>query len=410
MASSKGNFFSNLQIRHKLWAGFGLVLAILVIVGLGVFPSLVNTEQKTGSMVLERQPAAAAAQELAHRLERSLSALGFYLLGKEEKHKQNYLEGLKKLAEELEILKTNQLVTSDPELSELLINIDKDVAAFAAVRDRMITLATTDSQNFPGIAFAGEAINPVNRQIQSLLSEMILSEEGEEVSEERRALLIELGNLRNTWTGVINGVRAYLAFRSKGAIDEATLYLETTGSIAKRLQEECADMLTFEQEDGLAQFIELREQVVASLKQLEKIHGGKRWRTDAYLINTSVNEMLERIDGNVDALVNRLREDNERTGSELLADVEGTKAFLITLLLVGLLLGVLIAFLMARSICRPIQSAVVAMEDIAKGEGDLSSRLQLNIGGELGQLSDAFNLFIEKFTMWLLAYRVLPVS
>jgi len=49
-----------------------------------------------------------------------------------------------------------------------------------------------------------------------------------------------------------------------------------------------------------------------------------------------------------------------------------------------------------KLITMPINNLLVKMNDIAKGEGDLTSRVDINTGDELESLGHAFNSFIEK--------------
>ena len=56
----------------------------------------------------------------------------------------------------------------------------------------------------------------------------------------------------------------------------------------------------------------------------------------------------------------------------------------------------LLVFLIARRITQPINQAVLAMHDIAEGEGVLTQRLTVTSQDELGQLSSGFNTFIAK--------------
>lgn len=62
----------------------------------------------------------------------------------------------------------------------------------------------------------------------------------------------------------------------------------------------------------------------------------------------------------------------------------------------ALILGLAISWAIGRSISRPIKTAFEAMCDIARGEGDLTRRLDTSGSDEVSQLSQAFNQFAEK--------------
>lgn len=63
-----------------------------------------------------------------------------------------------------------------------------------------------------------------------------------------------------------------------------------------------------------------------------------------------------------------------------------------------LILGVIvvIALIVVRGIIRPLTLAVAAMNDIAKGDGDLTRRLTVNGNDELSELAVAFNTFADQ--------------
>ncbi len=62
----------------------------------------------------------------------------------------------------------------------------------------------------------------------------------------------------------------------------------------------------------------------------------------------------------------------------------------------AILLGLTIAYHSARSITRPLKETVLALEDVAQGEGDLTRRVGEGREDELGELGRCFNIFVGK--------------
>ncbi len=70
-----------------------------------------------------------------------------------------------------------------------------------------------------------------------------------------------------------------------------------------------------------------------------------------------------------------------------------------TLLLIALfwlVLTIACALIAANTMVKPIQRMVQSLDDIAKGEGDLTKRLDIDTNDEIGQLGEAFNMFVSK--------------
>jgi len=61
-----------------------------------------------------------------------------------------------------------------------------------------------------------------------------------------------------------------------------------------------------------------------------------------------------------------------------------------------IVLGIIVAIFVARAIVKPIKDTVIAMNDVAEGDGDLTRRLDTSGSKEISELADAFNRFAEK--------------
>ena len=89
--------FSQLKISHKLWIGFGSLVALLAIVSLTALNNLTSARHNLTTVVEVDQPTVFVSMELADALDRTNAALGFYLLSKAERDKAEYEKTLKLL-------------------------------------------------------------------------------------------------------------------------------------------------------------------------------------------------------------------------------------------------------------------------------------------------------------------------
>ena len=388
---------NNLSIRNKIWGGFGLILTILAIVAVSAATSLSKTEKSVDHVVNTIQPMVLASNDLTSVLNETSGALGYYLLSKENSFKRDYVKGLESIKKSLSTLLSlvkNESVSG--ETRELLVQIDSDVNEFSSYKDRMLDLAANEMKNKPGLAYSGREINPLSQQILQLMSQGIMSELEESASAKRRELLVDLQDFRYAWANVMNGARAFMAFRNKSSIDEFNLYMEQSENKLNKIKKEHGNILTFEQVDAIDQIVEKKNQFKTNFDKTKEIHGGDKWRTDIYLVRTELGLIIDKIKRNLSILVEKQRHLIESESQDLLSFVSGTKVFVYTMLFVGMILGIALAWAVSFMITCPINSAVEAMKDISEGEGDLTSRLKVSGKDEIGQLALAFNGFISK--------------
>ncbi len=92
--------------------------------------------------------------------------------------------------------------------------------------------------------------------------------------------------------------------------------------------------------------------------------------------------------------------DSQTAFTGIISKTTETTQFSIVLgAIIGLVLVIFLAFtayLIARSITRNIKNVSANLQEIAKGDGDLTQRLQASSKDEVGQLVDYFNTFMDK--------------
>nr|WP_286674981.1 methyl-accepting chemotaxis protein [Pseudomonas subflava] len=90
--------------------------------------------------------------------------------------------------------------------------------------------------------------------------------------------------------------------------------------------------------------------------------------------------------------------DMARNGSETVRQAADSLRWRIAsgLLVVGLLTLVVVALVLGWRVLSRLQLLIVALKDLAAGEGDLTRRVQLDSNDEVGEMADAVNQFIAK--------------
>ncbi len=385
----------SLPIRTKIWIGFGLVLIVLMLVSGLTLVNLQGVQGGVSEVVKERQPTVMLSKELAARLQEAASSMGFYLLSKEADHKSAYQKELTEANKAIAALQVLPAVQNHPPSRTLVEKIGANVKKFRGLEPKLFKTADSFVDNFPGLAYASEQLYPINRTLDHLVSEMITSEMEQDASAARKQLLADISNLRYIWSNVMRGVRAYLAFRSESGAQEMERFVGQTDELIKKIAA-YDDLLSFEQAYAVEQFQEEFATFQEKYKNILTIHGGEQWRTDAWLVRSELGPLFTAIKSDLDALIEIQESAIRETSEALVNDAADTNRLVGSLFLFGLTLGVLVSWFIARNISLPVRIAAETMEDIAKGEGDLTRKLSKSSDDEIGHMADAFNAFVEK--------------
>jgi len=391
---------SRFSISQKLWMSYGALLAVIIIISISVLIAEVGIKKNFTSIVDESQPAMLASMSLTDQVNRSAQSMGFYLLSKEEVHKQRYVDEISGLEKNLATLKGMPVLQQDPASAQLLEKISGDVTRYTGYQEKMLELASNDAENIPAMRFSSQNLNSFSQQVLQNISQMILSEEDEEPTAERREILTAINDMRYSWANMLNGVRAYLAFRATVSLDEVKLYDENFAALMDKLAEK-EDVLTLDQADSLEQITEFRTQYQDNLSIMIKDHGSNKWRTDAWLIRSEIGPLLESIKNNLNELVALQKKQVTEAVTATSGDLSALGTLTVTLLIAGLILGLVSAVATSAAICGRIKQTVHAMQDIAEGDGDLTNKLDESGRDEIAGLARAFNTFVAKMSVLL---------
>jgi methyl-accepting chemotaxis protein len=106
------------------------------------------------------------------------------------------------------------------------------------------------------------------------------------------------------------------------------------------------------------------------------------------------------IDSKLNKLLLEAQASAKAEGDKVVATNGEIRSFSLVLLLAASLIGVFLSYFFARSITRPLQSVVVSLEDMAKGNLEQETLLAKS-SDEIGSLSNSFNGLLETFKVFM---------
>lgn len=386
----------DLSIKQSIWFGFGLLLIIFIVVALNTVARFRVISFGINNVTNNIQPAALSAQSLALQLDLANTALGFYMLTHEEQYEEKYTRAIDNANSVLKELLSYQQVSANNSYKSSVEAIAENINKLSDYKKRVVELATNETTNFPAMAIAGEKLNPMARQMQGLLSQMIISEWEEEdpdgLRNEFRQILYDI----RYYNGQILGeLRTFLAFRADINVTNMRSMNQVLDTNVSLLQA-AEDMFTFEQSDSMPVYQELRLEYKKALKEVIDVHSSEEYRKDIYLTKTEIGPLIIRSQKVLTSLTDHLRDDITNKSNLLQKDADEANSTVITGMSLGIIIGLIVAFSIIRMISIPITEAVNAIKSVAEGEGDLTKRLHVNGKSEVMQMSAGFNKFSEK--------------
>jgi methyl-accepting chemotaxis protein len=387
--------FAYLTLRQKMWGGFGFLLIIVAAVSVASILALDSTRKSVVHVVNEIQPTLLASIRLDQALESSAQSLGFYLLGHEDSDKQEYLRRSDNIVSALKDLKGQKTIQDSAEIQKLIGSIETRIDQYRSYQDRMFTYATSPEANMPALAISSRELNPRARDLLQLFSQMLDADADTDDEEIRFQIARDMGELRYVYMNILNELRGYLFSRDAALIENLKLYADRANEILTKLKA-YDDALGFEQTDAIEKFETVFADYYLNLQAVIKAHASESWRNDAFVLRKELGPLLAGIKNDLNRLVTEQQEIATNESGMLLNEVSDSETFVSIMFVIGMIIGLLSAMLISKLVIVPIKRAVVAMNDIAEGEGDLTRRLDAQGRDEIAMLGEAFNKFAGK--------------
>ncbi len=292
-------------IRHRIWLGFGLLLAILLLFSLAAMNVFGELRRGVGDVTGKLQPVALTAQDLQIELETASGELGYYLLTRETAYRDGFARHLANARSAVERLREFDFIASRDEFRGEVDTLQTDLQRLAEYEPRLLELVSSDLENVPAQRLASESLNPMAQELQALISQMILSDYDEDNSDGSRDEFRQaLYDLRYYNVQLVSELRTFLAFRSDVNLQNIAAIWDVVRAKLDMLAA-AEDLYTFEQADSFDRVFELYDRYYAELQKAIEVHASDRYRADIHLVKTEIGPLVRQIESRAGKLVER---------------------------------------------------------------------------------------------------------
>ncbi|MCP4581525.1 MAG: methyl-accepting chemotaxis protein [candidate division Zixibacteria bacterium] len=135
------------------------------------------------------------------------------------------------------------------------------------------------------------------------------------------------------------------------------------------------------------------------VRDVNKMRDVAYQKADVGNFDVDANEWFATITGKINILKeieDRLSDDLNLKADQLKREARKAFTFFIVVSSISIAVTFVLVILIYRDISRPVNSVVAMLEDIARGEGDLTKRIDISSKDEIGQLAVWFNTFMDK--------------
>jgi CHASE3 domain sensor protein len=205
------HWLTHRTIRQKIFGAFALIMVTLAVVSIVPLINISSMNHSVKKVIENVHPAALAIERFDKQLNEASTMLGYYMLTQEEGYKDKYLDAINQANNTLEKLKGYLKQSADTESLALVESIRQNLKTLTERDQRLIYLALNPKENLPALIYAANNVNPTSQKILATLTGMLLTELDEDVSEERRDVAYQIGELRYQWLNVMAHIRSYLA-------------------------------------------------------------------------------------------------------------------------------------------------------------------------------------------------------
>ncbi len=369
MNNYMGRFWDNLSILNKFVLAFGLPVIIMVVAGSAVMIKTDHLNNRLNTHGSRGQLRLTQLSVIVNQVHKSSESLGLYLLSKDTEYKSQYINALGTAMRNISLLQGEGWDTLPASMQQKIKQLQQATVKLSSYKKQFLLYASDDNANFPALKFSSEHINPLSRKILQLISQMLISEDDEDVSTTRRALSNNMFDLRYGWNKIISEMRLYLAFRSPAALKNIQLYQDQVIKLRQRLLKK-GDLLTFEESNALDELTAVEKKFIDNFAKMQVIQSSDQWRSDAYLIRSQYTGAMTNTLALAKSLITAQRSLLGAKDNHIRQLLKTNTTHLAIIIFLAVLAILLFAWLLARNFSRHLARVSEVAGKIAQKEFD----------------------------------------
>jgi methyl-accepting chemotaxis protein len=388
------SWLTNLGVGKKIFGGY-VVIALIFAATVVIVLSSITAMQTINARVFEvRMPTQVASMTLLSNVNASLAGLRGWMILNKDKFKQERAQAWKEIDDSHAKLQEYSKNWTNAENIERLRELGALLGEFRTAQQEIEAISGT-IDNTPATKILLEEAAPQAEIIMKEITAMIDIEASQPATDERKALLGMMADVRGSMAMSLANIRAFLL----SGDDKFKLAYETTW---KKNEERFADfsrnvrLLTPAQQENFSKLTPARAAFEPLPPKMIAIRDGNEWNLANLWLGTKAAPRAEKIIGILDAMTeNQIQlAATDATAAEKAGQT--LRQLMVVLGLVAIVLALLAGYFISRMITGPVAQVAEGLKLIAGG--DLNKRWQVTSRDELGNMLDDLNTMAEKLT------------
>jgi methyl-accepting chemotaxis protein len=272
---------------------------------------------------------------------------------------------------------------------------------FAAAQAKVETVAHSDDEQ-PALTMMNKQVEPQAKSVVSSLGSMMNEEFAQPASEDRKALLVALADLRQAFALSMSNLRANVMTGDQKFVDDFDKNWKLTASRQHTI-DGLAGIFTIGQKSAFGMFNMAKQKLEPLAPKVIEIRGSDQWNGAQAALASDVTPREEAIldllsgptgDGGArhGGLVDRQAAALQASGEQVIGAAGRLQMIMILLAAIGVLAAVVVGYFIIKALTGPISHMIGVMEDLSRGNLDVDVP-DTDLRNEMGTMARALLLF-----------------